>query len=272
MNDIVKYDNILNQINFRDFTENDFNLFMCLCSRLRDLGDEKQVYEYDYLMDMIGWDRSQRLDLFHDEIKRMTEKLRKIGGVIDLSPDEFVCFNLFSTFRGNKQKRILTVSVNSEFKYVLNDLTKNFTRFELGEYVRLSGRYSKLLYQHLKQYKSTGWWQVSIDEIRHVLSIPDSYKNMHIMDKVIKPSIDVIRTCKGFSDLEVEVILSPRRGRAIIGYKFKFTPDKQIKGQMSLQDYTNIKKTSKKGNKNSFNNFMQNKYDFDALETKLLDN
>ena len=272
MNEIVKYDNILNQINFRDFTENDFNLFMCLCARLRDLGDEKQVYDYDYLMDMIGWDKSQRLDLFHDEIKRMTDKLRKIGGVVDVTPDEFVCFNLFSTFRGNKQKRVLTVSVNSEFKYVLNDLTRNFTRFELGEYVRLSGRYSKLLYQHLKQFKSTGWWQVSVEEIRQVLSIPDSYKNMHIMDKVIKPSIDVIKSCKGFSDLEVEVIQSPRRGRAVIGYKFKFTPDKQIKGQMSLEDYQQTTSPVKKSPGRKINDYTQRAYDFDKLEAELLEN
>lgn len=265
MNEVVKYDNIINQLSFKNFTENDFNLFMCLCSRLRDLGDEKQVYEYDYLMDMIGWDKSQRLDLFHDEIKRMTDKIRQIGGVIDISQDEFVAFNLFDTFRGNKQKRHLTVRVNPDFKFVLNDLTKNFTRFELSEYVNLNGRYSKLLYQHLKQYRSTGWWQVSLKDIRHELSIPESMETRRIINKVINPSIDVIRSCKGFSELSVEVLQSPRRGRAVIGYKFTWTADKQIKGQMSLYDY-------KPKKKNTFNSFQQNTYDFEELEKQLQKN
>lgn len=279
MNEVVKYDNILNHLSFRNFTENDFNLFMCLCARLRDLGDMEQVYDYDYLMDMIGWDKTQRIDVFHDEIKRMTDKIRQIGGVIDISPDEFVCFNLFDTFRGNKQKRHLTVSVNPKFKYVLNDLTKNFTRFELSEYVSLNGRYSKLLYQHLKQYRRTGWWQVSLEDIRHELSIPDTYLNKHIMDKVIKPSIEVIKTCKGFADLKVEVIQSPRRGRAVEGYKFTWTADKQIPGQMTVDDYLKVadkKESSKKKKKNSFTDFENQRHytkeEMEELEKKLLAN
>ena len=263
MNEVVKYDNVINHLSFKNFTENDFNLFMCLCSRLRDLGDQEQVYDYDYLMDMIGWDKSQRIDVFHDEIKRMTDKIRQIGGVIDVSPDEFVCFNLFDTFRGNKQKRRLTVSVNPKFKFVLNDLTKNFTRFELSEYIGLNGRYSKLLYQHLKQYRKTGWWQVSVDEIRHELSIPESMATRNIMQKVIKPSLEVIKSCKGFNDLTVEVLLSPRRGRAVEGYKFSWTADKQVPGQLSFEDYKA---------KNGFKGFEQNKYDFEELEKQLLDN
>lgn len=274
MNEVVRYDNIINHLSFREFTENDFNLFMCLCSRLKGLGDEKQVYDYDYLMDMIAWDKSQRIEQFHDEIKRMTDKLRQIGGVIDISPDEFVAFNLFETFRGNKQKRHLTVRVNPEFKYVLNDLTKNFTTFELSEYIGLNGRYSKLLYQHLKQYRKTGWWQISVEDIRRELSIPDSMPTRNIKPKVINPSIDVIKSCKGFGELEVEVLQSPRRGRKVEGYKFKWTADKQIKGQMSIDDYQRVVEQPKKKrkSKNSFNNFEQNSYDFAKLEKQLLDN
>lgn len=272
MNEVVRYDNIINHLSFRDFTENDFNLFMCLCSRLKNLGDEKQVYDYDYLMDMIGWDKSQRIELFHDEIKRMTDKLRQIGGVIDISPDEFVVFNLFETFRGNKQKRHLTVRVNPEFKFVLNDLTKNFTTFELSEYVGLNGRYAKLLYQHLKQYRKTGWWQISVEDIRRELSIPESMPTMNIKSKVINPSIDVIKSCKGFGELEVEVLKSPRRGHAVIGYKFRWTADKQIKGQMNLDDYKPKAPKKPRKSKNKFNNFEQNTYNFAELEEKLLDN
>lgn len=270
MNEIVKYDNILNHVSFRDFTETDFNLFMCLCARLRDLGDEKQEYDYDYLMEMIGWDKRQRIELFHDEIKRITDKLRQIGGVIDINKNEFVSFNLFDTFRGNSQKRILSVRVNPEFKYVLNDLTKNFTRFELKEYVELNGRYSKLLYQHLKQFRKAGWWQVSVDDFRHDISIPDSLETRRIMNKVIDPSIEVIRSCKGFGDLKAEVIRSKRRGRAVEGFKFTWTAEKQIPGQMSLDDLP--AKPTKGKSKNKFGDFEQNKYDFAELEKDLLSN
>lgn len=268
MQEIVKYDNILNKLSFTNFDENDLNLFMVLCARMRDLGDEKQVFEYGYLMDLMEWDKSQRIEVFHQEIKKMADKLRLIGSAVDISEDEWVAFDLFPTLRGNKKKRILTVQINPEFKYILNDISSNFTRFELKEYVELGGRYSKQLYQHLKQYKSSGWWQVSVEEIRHELSIPDTYLNKHIMDKVIKPSIEVIKTCKGFADLKVEVIQSPRRGRAVEGYKFAWTADKQIPGQIKVDDYLNSKSEKKK--KNGFRDFKgANRYskkEMDELE------
>lgn len=272
MQEIVKYDNILNQLSFTNFDENDLNLFMVLCARMRDLGDEKQVFEYGYLMDLMEWDKSQRIEVFHQEIKKMADKLRLIGSSVDISEDEWVAFDLFPTLRGNKKKRLLTVQINPEFKYILNDISRNFTRFELKEYVELGGRYSKQLYQHLKQYKSSGWWQVSIEELRHVLSIPDSMPTMNIKSKVLTPSIEVIRTCKGFSDLTVEVLQSKRRGRAVEGYKFRFTPDKQIKGQMSLDDYQKAPEKRKKGKKSTFCNMQEHDYDFNELERLLIDN
>lgn len=271
MNEIVKYDNVLNRISFTNFDEKDFDLFMTLCSRMRDLGEEKQVFEYDYLMDLIQWDRSQSLDKFHEELKKMSEKLRIIGATVDISDDEWVSFDLFPVLRGNKKKRILTVQVNPEFKYVLNDVTKNFTRFELSEYINLSGRYSKQLYQHLKQYRRTGYWKVSVDDIRRELSIPETMPTMHILTKVLNPSITTIKSCKGFNRLNVEVIRSPRRGRKVEGYKFTWTAQKQIPGQMSLDDFQKTPPKKKKVSKKKAD-FEQNTYDFEELEKSLIKN
>lgn len=259
MNEIVKYDNILNRISFTNFDENDFNLFMVLCARMRDLGEDKQVFEYDYLMDLMNWDRTQRLEVFHSEIKKMSDKLRMIGATVDISDDEWVSFDLFPTLRGNKQKKHLTVRINPDFKYVLNDITKNFTRFELSEYVSLNGRYSKQLYQRLKQFRKQGWWQVSVDDIRRELSIPNTMPTMHIKPKVINPSVEVIKSCKGFGDLEVEVLRSSRRGRAVEGYKFTWTADKQVPGQLTLDDLKPVKPAKKRGRpkKNQFNDYHQ---------------
>lgn len=280
--ELVKYNNELNQIEFRGFVENDFNFFMAICARMKELGEETQVIDYDYIMDLVQWDRRQSVDLFHSELKRMCDKLRHVGATGDTNPDEFVSFDLFPTFRGNKKKRTLTVKVNEDFKYILNDFTQ-FTQFELKEYVKLEGKYTKLLYQHLKQFKITGWWQVSLDEFRRVITVPETYQNKHIMDKIIKPSLPILRSCKNFSDLEVTILRSGRRGREIKAFLFRFTPEKGIRGQMNLVDIYDMttqgqeeveapRSNSKKrpSKKNSFNNFEQRQYDFDELERQLL--
>ena len=286
---VVKYKNVINEMNFRSFTENDFNLFMCLCARLKNLGEETQVIDYDYLMDIINWDKTQKIDLFQKELRGMVDRLRNVGATIDIDPDKFTAFNLFEEFEGDKKKRTLTVSVNKRFKNILNEFTDGlYTKFELAEYVRLDGKYTKLIYQHLKQYKYTGWWKITIEEARRELAIPDSYKNTHIMSKVIKPSLEIIRSCKGFSDITVETLQSNRRGRAATGYIFRWTPDRQIPGQYTMFDYEPIEaedveqkpeeleaeksKPRKSGRnpKNRFNNFHQRDYNFDAMESKLL--
>jgi plasmid replication initiation protein len=272
MNEVVKYNNYMNELSFKDFTDYDLNFLMVICAKMKDLGEETQHFEYGKLMELLDWDMTKSIDVFHKDLKRMSEKLRHVGATIDIDPDVFTAFNLFSDFEGDKRKRVLTVRLNPRFKYILNDLTKNFTRFELSEYVHLDGKYAKLLYQHLKQYRKTGWWQISVEDIRRELSIPDSMKTMHILTKVISPSVEVIKTCKGFGELEIEVIRSPRRGRAVEGYKFSWTADKQIPGQMTLDDYTRMKDQKNGKKKNKFANFQQREYDFAELEAKLLDN
>lgn len=91
---------------------------------------------------------------------------------------------------------------------------------------------------------------------------------MNIKSKVLNPSIDVIKTCKGFGELEVEVIQSPRRGRKVEGYKFTWTADKQIPGQINVDDYLNSKSEKKK--KNGFKDFKgasrYSKKEMDELE------
>jgi plasmid replication initiation protein len=270
MNEIVKYDNYMNELSFTNFTDYDLNFLMVICAKMKDLGEETQHFDYDKLMELLDWDMTKSIDVFHRDLKRMSEKLRHVGATIDIDPDVFTAFNLFSDFEGNKKKRELTVRLNPRFKYILNDLTKNFTRFELSEYVHLDGKYSKLLYQHLKQYRKSGWWQVPVDELRQELSIPDSMPTMNITAKVVNPSTEVIKTCKGFGELKVEVIRSPRRGRKVEGYKFTWTADKQIPGQMTLDDYSRDKSKKKRTSKKA--DFKQNKYDYDKLEKELRKN
>jgi len=271
MNEVVKYNNYMNELSFKDFSDYDLNFLMVICAKMKDLGEETQHFDYRKLMELLDWDMSKSIDVFHKDLKRMSEKLRHVGATIDIDPDVFTAFNLFSDFEGNKKKRELIVRLNPRFKYILNDLTRNFTRFELAEYVHLDGKYSKLLYQHLKQYRKAGWWQTSVDDLRRELSIPDSMPTRNIIPKVLNTSVELIKTCKGFSELHVEVIRSSRRGRAVIGYKFTWTADKQIPGQMSLDDFQKTPPKKKKGSKKKAD-FQQNTYDFEKLEKELLKN
>ena len=203
MNEVVKYNNQMNELSFKGFTEKDLDVFMAICSRMRDLGETKQVFDYDYLMDLINFDRSQNIKVFHQSLQKMNRKLMQINLTIALREGVEKDTVLFPEFVRDLNKRTLTVRVDKDCLNLLNNLGKNFTRFELAEYVKLDGRYAKLLYQHLKQYRKSGWWQVSIEELRKELAIPQSIPARNITNKIIDPSIEVIKTSTGFKDLEV---------------------------------------------------------------------
>ena len=140
MKEVVKYHNYMNSLSFKDFSDYDLNFLMVVCAKMKELGEETQHFDYDALMELLEWDRTKSIDVFHKDLKRMSEKLRHVGATIDIDPDVFTAFNLFSDFEGNKKKRELTVRLNPRFKYILNDLTKNFTRFdtvtEIGTTIR----------------------------------------------------------------------------------------------------------------------------------------
>lgn len=235
---VVKYDSVLDRLRLRGFSEKDLDVLFAICAYMRDREGDVVTLTYDVLMKAAGWDRSQRAELFHKELKGIVEKLRQVGDTIDVSETDFISFNLFSTFEGSAKKRVLSVQVNQRYRYILNRLTERFTRFELKEYVALDGRYAKLLYKQLRQrYKLRGhFWQPTVEELRTALDIPDSCPTFKLSHK-IAPAIEEVKKVKDFKDLGMEVIRSDRRGRAVTGFRFTWTTKDHLQGQMDLTDW-----------------------------------
>ena len=222
-NEIVKYDNIMNQMRFENFTKADLNLLMAVCSRMRDTNGLECSFGYDYLMDLTGWDKTQSLTKFHNNLGHMNLRLAQMmTRNFDLDASRSITITLFDRFARDKDTRTLTVSLTRTGKKVLCGLVKGFTRFELDEYIQISGKAAKLLYQQIKQrYRLTGkFWQPTVDEIRIALDVPDDYETWRIYSKVVKPAVIELQKCKGLEDLAVIAIKS---GKSIKGYRFTWS-------------------------------------------------
>ncbi len=103
--------------------------------------------------------------------------------------DEYVIefFVLFNHFKIHKTEKYLEISTNPDLKFVLNDIIRNFTKFELKELTNLKSSYSKTMFRLLKQYKHTGYLKLSMEDFRTRLDVSKPYQMCDINKRVLKP-------------------------------------------------------------------------------------
>lgn len=285
-NAIVKYHNYLNEIKFNGFSEADYDVFMTLLSFIKDRETETIILTFKQLKEVMNCKVTSK-QWFINALDHMYDKLGAINCRI-LNDDKIIRFTVFPTYIIDPENQTLTIKVNENFKFIFNQLNSCFTIFETSEFVRLSGKYNKILYMHLKQFKhGDGWWQVSHEEFRSIMDIPPSYSNRDVASKVLKPCIEALTPY--FDNLKCETLYEPKQGKPVKGYRFTFTPQKRMIEQahftdneslnnyarlnMNLSEERNLYKGIEKVRaKNKFNDFSQNIYDYDLLENKLLSN
>lgn len=231
--EIIKYSNKLNSIPLKNFEKVDLNFFYAICAKVREKGSELVEIPLDEIKVMTEY-KSTSVERFKSDLVRMNEKLRSCHGIYE-TDDEIVQFNLFSTFTIVKSRKVLKIRVNPDVAWLLNNIAKEFTSFELQEYVSLDGIYAKALYRLLKQWKTHGCTKkYGVSELKELLSIPD-YETRRFLDKVINPAIEEINKSGAFKNLRCEVIKAKKRGRPVEGYIFRFDLE-DLSGQISFSD------------------------------------
>jgi len=263
MNEIVKYDNYMNSLKFTGFTAMDFNFLMMLCNKLRDKDISKVTISFNEIREKTNYTQCA-IKQFVSDLKRMNEKLMKITCSLR-TESEIIMFVLFPTFVINLDEQTLTVSVNEKFRFILNELIKNFTRFELDEFVQLDSKYSKTLYRLLKQYRTTGQYEVSLEDFRTKMDCPSVYTNKRFMQSVIAPALKELKSKEYFKNLVCTVQYAHKRGCPVIGYTFTFLPEERMHNEKEKSISEKKKKSS-----NKFNNYNQHDYDYNDLEKQLL--
>ena len=264
MNEVVKYDNYMNNLKFTGFTAMDFNFLMLLCSKLRDKDISKAIIPFSELREKTGYTQCSTKQ-FVSDLERMNDKLMKVTCKLR-TEKEIIMFVLFPTFRIDVDNQLLIVAVNKDFQFILNELVKNFTRFELKDFIQLDSKYSKNLYRLLKQYRHTGRYEVALEDFCSKMDIPKAYENKRIMDDIIKPVLKELKSKQYFQELKCTVQYARKRGRPVTGYTFTFTPEERIKDEKKEEKSENNIKASK----NRFNNIEPRKYNYEELERALL--
>ncbi|MFZ2186133.1 MAG: replication initiation protein [Streptococcus parauberis] len=216
-NEIVCYKNELNTIPFRNFNAKEMDLLFSICSQVREKGTDIVEFTFDDLKELSDY-KMTAIKHFVKDIESVYDKIIQLNFKIG-TDTEFTKFVLFKEYSVSESKGTVTVGVNEKFKYVLNEITQNFTKFELEEFTSLRSSYSKTAYRLLKQYRKTGYVIFTIEQFRELFCIPKSYQVCDIDRNVI--SIVNRELSDHFKSLKIKK-LKAKKGRKITHIEFIF--------------------------------------------------
>jgi len=228
MNEVVKYSNELHELKFNTLTEAQQNVFFTILQQFRNT--DGYILELDFYkvfeLAQVADSSSYRKEIL-DKLGKLQEfKFRyEINDEGDLRQE--IIFPMLET---DTKNRILRVQVSQGFKdrYISSPL-KGWTRYELAEFVGLSGTYAKTIYRYLKQFRQTGLWYIKYKDFKELLGIPESYQACNIDQQILKPAIRELSAERNLFDqrrapFKGLMIKKIKSGRNIDALEFYFEP------------------------------------------------
>lgn len=238
--EVVKYHNDLNEMPMRNWTSEEMNLFFAMIMKIRDKGTATIELNTDELKAIV--DYQDRLYRWRSTIERFADKALTLK-FWERSERKTSVMNLFSRIDIDLDSQTMKVKIADDFEYVVNKITKNFTVYELKEFTQLNSTYSKTMYRLLKQWRTVGSKEFSIEKFRVLLDIPNSYRAHNIQQQVIKPILKELP--QYFEGLKVKVIKANTQGTPVKAYRFTWKPEPTGEWDPNKYIETKSHKTSK---------------------------
>lgn len=228
MNEVVKYSNELHELKFNSMNEAQQNVFFTLLQQFRKASGDTLELDFNKLFELaqISQGTNYRKEIL-DKIGKLQEfKFRyQINELGDLRQDV-----IFPSIETDSKNKVLRIRVSRGFKErYINSPLKGWTRYELAEFVNLSGTYTKTIYRYLKQYRQTGRWRIRYDDFKELLGIPESYRATNIDQQILKPALKELSAERNLFDMcrtpfEKLVVIKHKKGREIEALEFCFIP------------------------------------------------
>ena len=211
MNEIVEYHNDFNKLSLANFSELEQNLLMAVLVNCRNQGDKIIKMSYDDILHYVDRRKNITKKELLDIVTNLRTNFFKLDFKVIKKQGHLKCeayYNLFSKFdiyinnieNLEKQKleqefSHLVLKVNDDFAYLLHEFTNGlYTQFELEEFLFLRGKYPKILYRLLKQFRLTGYFIATWEKFKEKMGIPLDMRNATIEKQILKPCVEKLST------------------------------------------------------------------------------
>ena len=203
MNEIVKHHNDFNKLSLGNFSELEQNLLFGIltnCQNKSIVDIEIQADDLKRFVDRTNATQEQLFKLVDDLATNFFKlDFTRIKECPDGSKEKEI-YNLFSRFTmkyygkndkdPNARLEKIILRVNSDFAYLINEFTGDFTQYELEEFLYLRGKYTKILYRLLKEIRTTGYYIKKWQDFKDLMGIPESMSQNMIETRILKPCVE----------------------------------------------------------------------------------
>ena len=235
MNEIVEYHNDFHKLSLGNFSELEQNLLMGVLVNCRNQGDKIIKMCYDDVLHYVDKRKNITKKELLDIIINLRTNFFKLDFKVIKKQGNLKCeayYNLFSKFEIyinelEQQFSHLILKVNDDFAYIINELTRDFTQFELDEFLYLRGKYSKSLYRLLKCVRTTGYYIKKWSDFKGLMGIPESMRDNMIETRILKPCVEKL------SETIKTHLFDARIPFENLEYKFKKESSKRGKPQVT---------------------------------------
>lgn len=247
----------LNTANFGNMTQHDYNIYLYLISKIVKVDVEgnylaPEKLKREYHLTAKEYNEIFKCDMknSYNFLKKACKKLMKTSITIEkIELKQLWEINVCSHAVYNENQGSVTVMFTDSIMPYLAQVREQFTTYNLKEISEFRSIHSVRLYEQIQQFKDTGYFLKSINQLRKIFALGDKYKKYnHLKTKTFGHAVKEINN-RYHIDLDFQEI---KEGRKVTTIKFTFNKTKIAKRYKQNGTYTNeYIKPKKKSDTNS---------------------
>lgn len=189
--DLTIFGNGLNNMESMHLTPKELDFLMSAIHIITDRGVEEIEIPLNIFKSMSivkGMSNRQFCDAIDDVDSKISQLKFK-----NTVTGEYERLTIFDHFKSSYANYCVTLRVSPNATYLFNSLERNFTKLSLKTHNALSRKCSKILYRNLSQYRTTGYWEITLDDFKKIFGISDKFPQKMIREKYITPAINELK-------------------------------------------------------------------------------
>ena len=219
--------NKLNNANFGNFTHNDYQVFLHLVSKIGGVDEFGKYLQPEQLQREHVLTAKEFSEVFNTDIDnsyrylaKAINKLMKTDIKIERPENQsIVMINVCSKAEYIKREGYVTIKFTDDIMPYLSQVRKKFVLYNLKEIANFGSLYTTRLYELIQEYKETGYMIKSVDKLREVFAVGNSFKRYNdfkrfTFDHACKEINDHYKMNLGYEELKEK--------RKVVAIKFVF--------------------------------------------------